>query len=416
MRPERQLLTCWPTPKPVVVAPTPKPVVVMESLPPAPKQSPPEIPTQMEPAAVAEPKPAPVETATVTSDPAPATEPPPTTDSGPDMMDKITEFFSSKPEETKPPPEMEQAAVPEPEPAPVSVPEPAPAPVETPIAKPEPLPPPQPVTATDSGSDMMDKITEFFSSRAEETKLPPETEQAAVPEPEPEPAPISVPEPAPARVKVPVAKPEPPPPHQPVPATGIAQATPVAAVAKAAAPKQRIDPVLGRSLRLGKPMAAAHAEGCLEEKPQLFWICIEPVDWPKEIAEVFQVRSSLYQGAQAIVRYEGGGVSQIHSLFPARFFDAVSAYFSGRLGIPGTQVDNWASMPGEPNSNNRTLLWLGPKAIILEIRQFDDLSRPSIPDTKHGVVRIYGLNSNPVLEDVSWSDFMLMRNSVQKTK
>ena len=261
---------------------------------------------------------------------------------------------------------------------------------------------------------MMDRLTGFFSSKSEETKPPPETEQAAVPEPEPEPTPAPAPAPAPA----PVAKPEPPP--QPVPATvsatEIAQAAPVAAVAKVAAPDRRIEPVLGRSLRLGKPMAAARAKACLEKKSRHLWICIEPVDWPDEIADVFQVRSNLYRGTQAIVRYEDGGASQIHTLFSAPFFDAVSTYFAGRLGTPGTQIDNWAHFPVEPNRPNRTLRWPGPGGSILEIRQIDDLSRSFQPDTEHGVVRIYGLDSGPVLRDISWSDFMGTKIPVQKIK
>lgn len=161
-------------------------------------------------------------------------------------------------------------------------------------------------------------------------------------------------------------------------------------------------------------MAADSADICIEKISRLLWFCIEPVDWPEEIAEAFQVRTIFYRGAQAIVRYDDGSASQFHTLFPTRYFDAITAYFAERLGTPGKQFDNWAILPAEPNRMNRTVRWRGPGASVLEIRQIDDLRWSSMPDTKHGVVRIYGEDSAPVFRHISWSDFMLARISNER--
>ena len=163
-------------------------------------------------------------------------------------------------------------------------------------------------------------------------------------------------------------------------------------------------------------MASEGADICVEKGSRHIVICIEPVDWPAEISDTFQVRSILYRGTQAIVRYDEGGANQVHTLFPARYFDAITTYLTKHLGAPGKQFDNWAFLPAEPNRRNRTVRWRGPGASVLEIRQIDDLRWSSMPDTKHGVVRIYSEDSDPVFRDVSWSDFMLARISNYKIK
>ena len=329
------------------------------------------------------------------------TEPQP----APGTFDRMTGFFSFSSEDAETPQETEQASVPEPEP------EPEPTPVKTPVAEVEQVPSVETSTAeTETGPGMFDRIAGFFSFPFEDAETPQETEQASVPEPEPEPEPTPVKTPVAEVEQAPSVELAPSPSPEPPTISETAQAGPVAAAARAAAAQERrIDPVLGRSLRLGKPMEADSADICIEKGSRLFWFCIEPVEWPEEIAEAFQARSILYRGAQAIVHYGDGGASQVHALFPVRYFDAITAYFTKRLGTPGKQFDNWAILPGEPNRKNRTVRWRGPGASVLEIRQIDDLRWSLLPDTKHGVVRIYGEVSTPVFRHVSWSDFTLAR-------
>ena len=353
-----------------------------------------------------EPEPKPVKTPVAEVEQVPSVETSTAeTETGPGMFERMTGFFSFSSEDAETPQETEQASVPEPEP------EPEPTPVKTPVVEVEQVPSVETSTAeTETGLGMFDRIAGFFSFPFEDAETPQETEQASVPEPEPEPEPTPVKTPVAEVEQAPSVELAPSPSPEPPTITETAQAGPVAAAARAAAAQERrIDPVLGRSLRLGKPMDADSADICIEKGSRLFWFCIEPVDWPEEIAEAFQVRSILYRGAQAIVHYGDGGASQVHALFPVRYFDAITAYFTKRLGTPGKQFDNWAILPGEPNRKNRTVRWRGPGASVLEIRQIDDLRWSLLPDTKHGVVRIYGEDSTPVFRHVSWSDFTLAR-------
>ena len=234
----------------------------------------------------------------------------------------------------------------------------------------------------------------------------PVTEQTAVPAPEPAPEQL----PAAVTLKEPKSEPAPPASPEPATATETAQAGPVASIARtAAARERRIDPVLGLTFRLGMPMTVSSADFCIEKGSRQSLFCIEPVDWPEEIAEAFQARTAFYRGAQAIVQYDGGGASHIHTLFPARNFDAITAYFTKRLGAPPKRFDNWAILPSERNRRNLTVRWRGPGASVLEIRQIDDLRWSTLPDTKHGVVRMYAEDPTPVFRYVSWSDFVLAR-------
>jgi len=359
-------------------APTPKPVVTAEPpLPPAKEPAVAELVSAPEPKPVSAPAEAPVAKTEVV---AAAPQPPPKSPQAapapvpldgpaptPSMFERVTSFFSFASEDTKPPPEPKQAAA--------LNREPAPAPVETPIAK---------------------------------------AELAAV-----APQPLAKPEPAPAPVKTVVAKielsappPAPRPSPKPLATTQTAQASPVAATVRAVATiEKRIDPILGRSLRLGKPVATKVTDICIDKGSRHLLFCIEPVNWPEEIAEAFQVRSNLYRGARAIIHYDDGAASQIHALFPTRNFDAIAAYLQKSLGAPGKPSDSWAVMPGEPNRPNRIVRWRGPGASVLEIRQIDDLRWSSTPDTKHGVVRIYADGAATLFRYVTWSDFVLARNS-----
>jgi hypothetical protein len=173
--------------------------------------------------------------------------------------------------------------------------------------------------------------------------------------------------------------------------------------------ERRVNPVLGKSLRLGKLLKAGSDNICINKGSRHLRFCVENVDWPKEIVEAFGVRTKLFHGAQAIVEYKKGIVKQVHALFLGRYFDSVVAYFNKRLGGVGKEFDNWAILPAEPNRRNPTFRWRGPGASILEIRQIDDLRWSSLPDTRHGVVRIYFEDPAPVFRHVSWSDFTLAR-------
>ncbi|MBT3305147.1 MAG: ankyrin repeat domain-containing protein [Alphaproteobacteria bacterium] len=355
--------------------------------------------------AEAEPEPAPVEAPVeapvAEAEPVSIPEAPPVeSDTGPNMLDRVNDFFSFKSEVAKAAPE------PEPEPAPVE------AAVEAPVVEAVPASIPEaPPVESGTAPNMLDRVSDLLSFRSENAKAaikpPAEPEQTAAMKPKPAPVLMPVPETQPI---APQYAPRPTP--RPAATIQTAQAAPPAAFARVvAAPQRRIDPVLGRSLRLGKSKAGERADVCIDKGSVHLLFCIEPVDWPEKIADAFQVRSSIYTGAQAIVHYDSGRASQIHTLFPARHFEAIAAYLAESLGASGAQSDSWAIMPGEANRPNRIVRWRGPGTSILEIRQVDDLRWSSVPDTKHGVVRIYAEGAAPLFRYVSWSDFTLARIS-----
>lgn len=180
------------------------------------------------------------------------------------------------------------------------------------------------------------------------------------------------------------------------------------------APARAIKPVVGMSMKLGNPRATESSNICVRKKSLDNWFCIEPVDWPDDIGDAFQVHTTLYRGRKAIVRYEGGVTTQIHALFPNGNFRAIVRHFTERFGEPTEKIDNWAVLAGEPNRRNRTVRWWGAAfegsgAGILEVREIDDLRWSSPPDTRHGVVWLYREGADPVFRYVSWSDFLLAR-------
>jgi hypothetical protein len=180
--------------------------------------------------------------------------------------------------------------------------------------------------------------------------------------------------------------------------------------------ERRIDPVLGRSLRLGNTLEVASGNICIKKGSHHLIFCVEAVDWPEEIAAAFRVHTKLFKGNQALVEYNKGKARQFHTLFLAQYFDPIAAYFTKRLGGAAKEFDNWAVIPAEPNRRNRTLRWRGPGSSILEIRQIDDLRWSALPDIKHGAVRIYLDDPAPVFRHVSWSDFTLSRMSRTRQK
>ena len=174
------------------------------------------------------------------------------------------------------------------------------------------------------------------------------------------------------------------------------------------------DPFLEKKTGLGKKMDDKAAAGCVHQKSSESFFCIEPVHWPKEIGDAFQVHTTLYRGRKGITHYENGKAAQFHILFPQGNYASIVDYFTKRFGEPSQKPEIRAVVFAGPDRKNSTVRWLGPKdkdgaASVLEIRQFDDLRWSAPPDTRHGVVRLYRKGQEPVFRSVSWSDFLLAR-------
>lgn len=317
---------------------------------------------------------------------------------GPGVFDQIARFFSS---ETEPKDYSASQSEAKPEPAAKAVVEETPKflPENTLPAKPvreaaenlTPHPPEKP----EDRSDIIARIQDMLSIGPEK-ELPPRSRPEET-------------------ASIPTSAPVP----QPIPELTF---SPSPTVQPSAAPKSTsIEPFIGTSMKLGKRRQKDTEHTCVSKPLQKSLFCIEPVDWPQEIAPSFQVYTILYRGRKSIVRYEGGVATQFHTLFPTGNFDAIVEHFSKLLGPPTEKPVIWAVMIGKPNRKNRTARWVGPQRAdganggrgaapgILDVREIDDLRWSSPPDDRHGVVWLYRKGGLPVFRHVSWSDFLLAR-------
>ena len=168
-------------------------------------------------------------------------------------------------------------------------------------------------------------------------------------------------------------------------------------------PREDLDKValvLGRSAALGKAAAPTPEEvetgaRCVQTAGGAMVVCVEPVDWPAEVAPRVRVKGGVYRGAQVVVRYDDGKATRLHALFPTQSFDAVVAFCTRRFGPPVKTLDRGTA--GRPNP---TALWMSidpvtDRVVALEIRKFDDV-RNAYRDTDHGAMMLFPASAAPV--------------------
>ena len=157
---------------------------------------------------------------------------------------------------------------------------------------------------------------------------------------------------------------------------------------------------LGRSAALGKAAPPTTEEPkagvrCVQTAGGATVVCVESVDWPEEVASLVQVKSGMYRGAQALVRYDDGKATRLHALFPTESFDAIVAFCTRRFGPPLKTLDR-----GTAGRTNPTALWMSidpvtDQVVALEIRKFDNV-RGAYPDTVHGAMMLFPASATPV--------------------
>ncbi|MFQ5620190.1 MAG: hypothetical protein ACE5FR_14610 [Rhodospirillales bacterium] len=168
-------------------------------------------------------------------------------------------------------------------------------------------------------------------------------------------------------------------------------------------PREDLDKValaLGRSAALGKaaprtPQEPGAGARCVQSASGSTVVCVEPVDWPDEVAPLVQVKSGIYRGTQALVRYDDGKATRLHALFPTGSFDAVVAFCTRRFGPPVKTLDR-----GTAGRTNPTALWMSvdpvtDQVVALEIRKVDDV-QGAYPDTVHGAMMLLPATAAPV--------------------
>ncbi len=172
---------------------------------------------------------------------------------------------------------------------------------------------------------------------------------------------------------------------------------------------------LGESVHLTsamppKPDDPAETNYCVEKQRNNIVFCVEPVDWPPDLVEKLRVSTIMYQGAQAVVRYDEGQATRFHAIFPTSGFEPLVAYYARRFGPP-SEIESRKIAPfGRPRQENPVYVWrrddpLSGKKTTLEVRQFDD-GRGGFPDLRHGAVMLYNDASKPIFPVLSALDLM----------
>lgn len=172
---------------------------------------------------------------------------------------------------------------------------------------------------------------------------------------------------------------------------------------------------LGESIHLTalmppEPDDPSEKNYCIEKNRGAVVFCVEPVDWPPDLVEELRVSSIMYQGAQAVVRYDEQQISRLHAIFPNEAFDTLISYYSRRFGEPTEITVNSIAPFAQPRQENPVMLWrradpLSGEQTTLEIRKFDD-SRGGFPDLKHGAIMLFNAKSGPIFPVLSSLDLM----------
>ena len=186
-------------------------------------------------------------------------------------------------------------------------------------------------------------------------------------------------------------------------------------------PDRRLDGVVlsvGRTTALGKeppPQAPApwYYKSCINKKLGSTVFCIETLDWPADIRAFFLTDSILYEGTQAIVRYDEGAATYFHILFPSKSYSSIVNFFSRRYGPPSQKLKRSIAPLAEQRRLNPTVIWQSITPVTnllttLEIRMYDD-NRGGFPDTKRGAIYLYHEWSQPVFPQLSSVELMLLR-------
>ncbi len=180
-------------------------------------------------------------------------------------------------------------------------------------------------------------------------------------------------------------------------------------------PLNNIDLVMGRDSIIGMPYdAAAHsADSCIERALHGSVFCLKDLQWPAGIASSFATDTAFVLPGEGVVRYENGTVSRVYAIFKASDFADVVKYMQHHFGPPQEREIGWMHMLEAPKLPNTTFRWKAfnadhSEAIVLEVRNFDDLRR-SFADMERGMVRLYRIGSRPIFKHISTMDLMLMQ-------
>ena len=183
-----------------------------------------------------------------------------------------------------------------------------------------------------------------------------------------------------------------------------------------AAPRQAL--ALGQSLTLDVDVPAKRAEAadtwsCIDKKRGTVWFCVEAVQWPAAIEAHFDVGTTLYIGAKAVVRYDEERATSAYALFDTGAFETVIRHLTEHFGDPATRTSRTIAPLAKPRIENPVLAWraadpTSDRVASLEVRQYDD-ARGGFPDLRYGVVLLRWEKARPIFPLVFALDLMMLK-------
>ncbi len=170
--------------------------------------------------------------------------------------------------------------------------------------------------------------------------------------------------------------------------------------------------ILGKGLPMGNDVIA-QKKACIQKRQGATTFCIEGLDWSEDIQEQLYVNTVMYQGLNAIVRYDNGVATRYHSLFPSDSFTTIVNHYIARLGQPSNVWQRTITPLAAPARANPTVSWQAYNAarqnhLVLEIRQFDD-TRGGFPDEQRGAIMLYNVQAGTIFPQVSAFELMRLR-------
>ena len=143
--------------------------------------------------------------------------------------------------------------------------------------------------------------------------------------------------------------------------------------------------------------------------------CVEPVIWPNEIADAFDVSSLLYRGQKAVVRYSGDRADRFYVVYDAENFTRISAYLQDTFG-KADRSEHPMPVFGNPNAMNKMFRWQrneNGRTVVLELREFDDL-RDMMPNERLGSLELFFDGDPQMFDTLQTSDFFLKTLSARQ--
>lgn len=178
------------------------------------------------------------------------------------------------------------------------------------------------------------------------------------------------------------------------------------------APLRDITLVLGETVGLGRTRTAESLErDCLRKRTWEGTYCTESVDWPKPMQKLFGVHTQLYSGTKAVARYDRGKVTRYHVQFPAFAFDGVTEHLMLKFGPPTDAPPPRRVWTGPKRPLNPRLIWEvrgddGKPLAFLEIRKYDDLSG-TFPDSRFGCLQLYEADAPRIFRELAPVDLAI---------